>query len=258
MLIKKIPIKDIKPYANNPRKNDDAVADVLKSIENYDYIEPIVLDKDYNILAGHTRYKALLKQGKYEEIECVVAEHLTSQKAKEYRLVDNKVAEKSFWDDDLLKQELEELEEMGSGIVKDFDFDTDCLGLSEGVDENNETKYTKKVSGIQYTPSDEDVSLDELVDINKQKELKKEILSADLPKDVKDFLILASYRHIVFDYGKIADYYAKAPKNVQELFEKSALVIIDFEDAIQNGYVMSYDLIESLHGGANEDESKRI
>ena len=74
-----------------------------------------------------------------------------------------------------------------------------------------------------------------------------EILASRLSQDEQNFLIAAAYRHNVFQYSKIADYYAHSPKNVQALMEKSALVIIDFGQAIENGYVKFVEDIKALY-----------
>jgi site-specific DNA-methyltransferase (adenine-specific) len=106
MELKKIELSKIKPYEKNARKNDEAVEYVVKSIQQCEYIAPIILDENNVILAGHTRYKALKKLG-YKEAECVIKEGLTEEQKKKYRLLDNKTAEFADWDFDLLKDELD-------------------------------------------------------------------------------------------------------------------------------------------------------
>lgn len=98
-------------------------------------------------------------------------------------------------------------------------------------------KYTTKVEPPQYLPKNKCPSLHELIDTRKYSELVSEIKASAITDEQKEFLINAATRHIVFRYDKIADYYAHQDKTMQELMEKSALVIIDFEDAIANGYV---------------------
>ena len=90
---------------------------------------------------------------------------------------------------------------------------------------------------IIYEPKGEKPALEELYSTEKSAELIKGIESADLPEDIKDFLRAAAFRHIRFNYKKIADYYAHADKDLQELIEDSGMVIIDFEKAVQLGYV---------------------
>lgn len=101
-------IEDLTPYEKNPRKNDEAVKYVAESIKQFGFKVPIVIDKDGIIVAGHTRYKAA-KKLKLNEVPCIVADDLTDEQVKAFRLADNKVAERSEWDFDLLDDELQEL-----------------------------------------------------------------------------------------------------------------------------------------------------
>ena len=106
-------------------------------------------------------------------------------------------------------------------------------------------KYTTKVEPPQYLPKNKCPSINELVDTKKYTQLVSEISNADITPEQKEFLIKAATRHMVFRYDKIADYYAHQDKTMQELMEKSALVIIDFKDAIANGYVkLNKELID--------------
>lgn len=102
-------LKDIRPYPNNPRKNDTAVEAVAESIRQCGYVAPIIVDENGVILAGHTRYKALKALGR-SEAEVVVKEGLTEEQKKKYRLLDNKTNELASWDFELLAQELDGLD----------------------------------------------------------------------------------------------------------------------------------------------------
>ena len=105
-------LEEIKPYENNPRINDDAVEDVMESIRQCSYIAPIVVDEDGVILAGHTRYKALLRLG-YDECDVIVAEGLNEEQKRKYRLYDNKTAELAEWDQRKLMEELSDVDFLG-------------------------------------------------------------------------------------------------------------------------------------------------
>ena len=102
-------VKDLKPYEKNPRKNDDAVQYVANSIKEFGFRVPIVIDSDNNIVCGHTRWKAC-KKLKIDTVPCVVADDLTEEQIRAYRLADNKVGEKAEWDLELLDTELAEIE----------------------------------------------------------------------------------------------------------------------------------------------------
>lgn len=117
-------IADIKPYENNPRKNDEAVKYVAESIRAFGFKVPIVIDKNGIIVAGHTRYKAAKKLN-LKEVPCIVADDLTEEQVKAFRLADNKVAEKAEWDFELLESELDDL----------FEFDMTVFGFDEEEEE---------------------------------------------------------------------------------------------------------------------------
>lgn len=117
-------LEDIKPYEKNPRKNDNAVEYVANSIKSFGFRVPIVIDKDGVIVAGHTRYKASKKLG-LEKVPCIIADDLTPEQIKAYRLADNKVSEKSEWDFDLLFDELSEIGDLIDMSAFDFDINID-------------------------------------------------------------------------------------------------------------------------------------
>ena len=127
MEIAKLKLSKIKPYAKNPRKNDGAVDAVAESIRQCGYCAPIVVDEDYVILAGHTRYKALKKLG-WAEAEVVVRAGLTDEQKRKYRLLDNKTNEFAGWDFELLESELDGLDFEG------FDFGFDVPMIDESVE----------------------------------------------------------------------------------------------------------------------------
>lgn len=124
MIISEKKLGDIRPYEKNPRKNDAAVKYVAESIKQFGFKVPIVIDNNDVIVAGHTRWKAAKKLG-LEIVPCVVADDLTDEQIKAFRLADNKVAEKAEWDFDLLSGELDEL----------FDFDMAVLGFDDTEEE---------------------------------------------------------------------------------------------------------------------------
>lgn len=122
MNITNIPLKNLKPYENNPRKNDDAVKYVAESIKEFGFKVPIVIDKNNVIVAGHTGYKAA-KKLKMSEVPCIIADDLTDEQIKAFRLADNKVAEKAEWDFDLLNAELDDI----------IDLDMELFGFEDAL-----------------------------------------------------------------------------------------------------------------------------
>ena len=115
---KTMSIKDLIPYENNPRINDDAVDDVIASIEQCENLDPIEIDEDNVILSGHTRLKAL-KKLKYKETEVLQITGLTEEQKRKYRILANKTGERAEWDLNKLEIELADLDFEGY----DFDFD---------------------------------------------------------------------------------------------------------------------------------------
>ena len=112
-------LNEIKPYDKNPRKNDNAVEQVANSIKEFNFQQPIIIDKDNVIVCGHTRYKAAKKLN-LDTVPCVIADDLTDEQIKAYRLADNKVSELAEWDIDLLGEELDEIFDID---MSDFGFD---------------------------------------------------------------------------------------------------------------------------------------
>lgn len=121
MEIQQRKLADIKPYHNNPRVNDQAVDDVAKSIEEFGFRQPIVVDEEGVIIVGHTRFKAAEKLG-LDTVPVHVATGLSPAQIKAYRLADNKTGELAEWDMGLLPAELLELQEL--------DFDLDMIGFT--------------------------------------------------------------------------------------------------------------------------------
>lgn len=129
MNIQMLKLSDIKPYENNPRKNNEAVKYVAQSIKEFGFKVPIVIDKNNVIIAGHTRYKAA-KRLKMKEVPTIIADDLTDEQVKAFRLADNKVAEKAEWNFDLLPLEINDIFDIDMGA---FGFDLDFNGGGRGT-----------------------------------------------------------------------------------------------------------------------------
>ena len=139
-------LKDIKPYENNPRYNDNAVDAVAKSIKEFGFQQPLVLDKDNVIIVGHTRYKASIKLG-LEKVPCVIADNLTEEQVKAYRLADNKVGELAQWDYTALNMELDEIDMdmSGFGFIEISDIDIDQFFEETEPKQKEEEEEEKEV-----------------------------------------------------------------------------------------------------------------
>ena len=123
MQIKLAEISNIKPYENNPRKlSEQAIEKVAMSLKEYGFRQPIVVDKNMVIVAGHTRYRASKKLG-LKQVPISVIDNLSEEQINAYRIADNRTAEESEWDSELLKMEIKDLE------AKDFKLD--LLGFND-------------------------------------------------------------------------------------------------------------------------------
>ena len=122
-------IEELKAYKNNPRNNEKAVDYVANSIKEFGFKVPIIIDKNNEIIAGHTRLKASIKLG-LKEVPCIIADDLTEEQVKAFRLADNKVSEIAEWDFSLLDEELNNI----------LDIDMSEFGFEFDVKDNEETK----------------------------------------------------------------------------------------------------------------------
>lgn len=136
-------ISELIPYVNNARKNDQAVDAVASSIKNYGFKQPIVIDSQGEVIAGHTRLKASQKLG-LDVVPCIVADDLTPSQVKAYRIADNKVAELSEWDYELLKLELEDIEGFTGFEVEELEdlFEDEKEAKEESFSDKNKELYT--------------------------------------------------------------------------------------------------------------------
>jgi hypothetical protein len=239
------------PYSKNPRKNDKAVDRVAQSIQEFGFNQPIVVDKDNIIVVGHTRWKASKKLGLTEVPVLFMPDGISPSKVKAYRIADNKLNELAEWDDELLVEELKEL----ANELEDINitgFSEDVLGkMSLQTDE----QYTKKIDTPIYTPKGDKPKLKDLCDSTHTNTLLDKIKQSNLSEDIKQFLTLAAHRHTAFNYSLIAEYYAHADSELQQLMEDSALVIIDFNRAIELGYVkLSDDIAEVFQEVSNNGQ----
>lgn len=222
-------------------------------------IRPIVVDNTMTILGGNMRCRALydiatmgeqelteringVKNRTGEEkklladkwkawqdsptVEVIHADSLTDEQKKEFIIKDN--VGYGEWDFDLLANDWD------SELLNTWGLD---VWQQEDLEPQDDDKYTKKLEAPKYEITGEKPEAEDLTDDTRYNELIGEIDAADIPEEDKEFLKKAAVRHIVFNYTKIAEYYAHASKEVQELMENSALVIIDYNKAIELGYV---------------------
>jgi len=178
------------------------------------------------LVGGHQRLK-IAQELNIKEIPCVEVE-LNPDQEKELNIRLNKNS--GEWDYDALANYFD------VGELTEWGFTDDELQFYED-DKEDENIYTQKIETPKYEPTGNKPTEEELYNEEKVKELIKKIGLSNIKKEEKEFLIKAAYRHTVFNYKNIAEFYVHSSKEIQELMEDSALVIIDFKKAIEGGYI---------------------
>lgn len=233
-----VPTSKLKPNPSNPRiLRDEKFLKLKASIESFPDMlnkRPIVAvtdtDGKYMVLGGNMRLRAC-QDLKLKEVPIILADEWTEEQRREFIIKDNVGYGEWDWDQLANEWDAERLDAWGLDVPK--------------VEEEHDT-YTKKIDAPLYEPKGAKPSEAELYDTQKCDELIKQVNETKGLTDIeKRFLITAAKRHVVFDYEKIAEFYAHSSEQVQELMERSALVIIDFSQAIEQGYVkLSKDLVQ--------------
>lgn len=246
--IEKRDINDLVFYDKNPRRfTEKGLKDLKKSLERLGDANIITINYDNTVLGGHARL-SVMKQLGYKEVDVKVPDRLLDEKEVQEVVVRLNANTAGEFDNDILEKyyDKEDLVEWGYEIP-----DVDV-----GYKDEEESKYTRKVSLPIYEIRGENPKIEDMLDTSKADKFKEEIEKAEIPDDVKDFLVKCCTRLYEFDYGKIAEYYAHQDKKVQELMEKIALVLIDLNSAVENGYVELNQFIENcfLEDKENADE----
>ena len=148
---------------------------------------------------------------------------------------------------------LEDLEFIDIPELDMSQFDLENDNSNNNGNNDSDSSYSDKIKAPIYTPKGPKPIISELYDNSKTQMLISEIENSDLIQDEKKFLILAAQRHIIFNYQNIAEYYAHSEKSTQDLMEKSALVIIDFEKAIENGFIELTDKLNNIYENQKEN-----
>jgi hypothetical protein len=267
--IEYIPLAELltRLHPRNPKDHD--ISAIVQSYKYHGYVASGVIDSRTGLfLAGHGRIKALARM-KQQGMEAphgirnggadwlvpvqVGYESDSDEAALAYLAADNKLTELGGWDEPALAELLQEIHNSGEVALEASGFDADDLdqilndlGMMDEPEDNN---YSRKIEAPTYEPSGVKPGIDDLFDDSRTQSLIEAIEASDeLSQDEKEFLIIASQRHTVLDFGKIADYYAHSSEPVQKLMEDNALVIIDFEKAIELGFVQLTERIAELVG----------
>ena len=216
-----------------------------KSLSKFGAGRSILIDKNNRIIAGNKTTENFKELG-LENVKIVETDgntlvavkrndiDLDTSEGREFALADNQTAKTNIdFDFEQLESELDE------STLQEWSIDTQDH-------DDDDYKYTRKIKSVHYEPKDQKPRLKELYNKDKTEELIAKINSSNIDSDIKSFLIDAANRHTVFNYQRIADFYAHSDKDVQQLMEQSALIIIDFEKAIDLGYVkLTKDIAKS-------------
>ena len=250
-------INTLIPYINNTRTHSkEQIEQVKASIKEFGMCTPIGIHND-TIVYGHARIQSMKELG-YKEVPTLDLSHLTEAQKKAYIIADNKIALNAGWDEELLKIELQALQEMDFDLsltgfsdeeLKDFNLD-----IEDEIIINEENPYSQKVEIPTYEPDGEKPTFQEMYEDEKVLKLIDKIENSSVDNEIKQFLKLSAYRHLKFNYEKIANFYAHSNKEVQELMEDSYLVIIDFNKAIEDGLINLENEISEIYNEDNIDD----
>lgn len=229
-------IDELIPYENNPRLNDEAVEYVKNSIKEFGFKVPIVIDKDNIIIAGHTRIKASKELG-IKDIPCIIADDLTEEQVKAFRLADNKVAEKSLWDYSKLDEELDSILNIDMSM---FDFNTDEIDWS-GVDDLSDETYEEPEKDMLECPH--------CHHIDSKNHFRKIKSSDDIEKiKVPDFYVRQATLEDIDAIKKIAD------KNSQQI---GFVLRPALEENCKKGNLLVAEAIGEILGFCNYNTRKK-
>jgi len=246
--IKSVPISSLVLDPNNARKHSPKnLKAIANSLEKFGQRKPIVVHNGV-IIAGNGTIEAARSLDWTEITITEVPANWDIDTAKAFAIADNRTAELAEWDTPVLVEQLLEMENDGWDL-KEFGFDDGIMeSLQKEVDEASgmQQTYSNKMDIPQYQIVGDEPAISELYNSSKADNLKQEIDESRLPADIKEFLLLAANRHVQFDYKQIAEFYPHQSPEIQALMEESALVIIDAEDAIRNGYANFLTTITEL------------
>lgn len=247
MEIIKIKIDDLKPYEKNAKiHTKEQIEQIKASINQFGMNDPIAVWGEENLIVeGHGRLEALKELG-FKEVECIRLDHLTDEERKAYTLAHNKLTMNTDFDLSILDIELDSIQLID---MEQFGFINEVLEIN---DEELDEVYTTKIKIPQYEITGEEPHINDLVDDFKVNELLEEINKSSITEEQREFLKKAATRLYTFNYSNIAEYYAHQDREMQELMEKLALVIIDIKNAIANGYVELSSKLEEMM--ENEDK----
>lgn len=189
-------LEDLKPYEKNPRKNEKAIDFVANSIKEFGFKVPLVIDKNNVIVAGHTRYQASKQLG-LKEVPCLVADDLTDEQIKAFRIADNKTNDMAEWDDNLLGEELKDL--MDNFDMTDFGFgEFELSMLTEDMEPDGYDDELIK----QYTGNSEEFLANKRIIITYRTPEETEFLKNLIKEDKEELGVVYKIEDIMENYDE--------------------------------------------------------
>lgn len=218
--VEMVPLAELRPYDGNAKRHTNEQVDAVEaSIREFGFRAPILAwhneDGDAEIVAGHARAKAAQNLG-MGEVPVIFVDDLSDAQRRALTLVDNQTTMMTGWDDSQLDYELD--------ILSD-DFDMSDFGFD--LDQGEDDIYTGKTEGLIYEPADEKPEAFEMYDLSETQSLQRELNKLNIGIELKEMLEAAAYRFAVFDYSKIADYYANSTDQEKKAIELLEMVIVD-------------------------------
>ena len=233
-------IDELIPYVNNARTHsENQVTQIAASIKEFGFNNPILLDGDNGVVAGHGRLMAA-KKLKMKDVPCIELSHLSETQKKAYILADNKIALNAGWDEKLLNSELEELAAACVNI-EIMGFDIPCVTETERLSE-------LKFESIYYEPEHKPkITLPDCLNLEKFKAKIRVVDDADLKPEQKEVLKMFCYRFIKIDFENVANYYYfNASDEEKKVVERLRLVLCDsgINGFIEDDLLRCHEVIE--------------
>ena len=251
--IEAVPLASLNPYKNNPRRNAKSIPVVKQSVKRYGFLVPIVINNttDFEIAAGHTRLAASLELCKDEgrdpktvKVPCILAEHLTPEQIRQFRVVDNQAASLSNWDWGKLNEEFAAMPDVDWA---DFGFPA----------EKKETEKLSDVDGksLYYEPQNVSfISLEDCISMEKYEAKVAALDEFKLTKAQKDLLAKFALRFIRIDFEAVANYYTFfASEEEKKAIERLRLVLTDNG---KDGFIED-DMLRVLNIGREREGRER-
>lgn len=262
--IEYVALAELKRHPRNPKDHD--VSAIARSVNRFGFTAPVIIDERTGYLAArHGRIDTLAQlkaQGKEPPANVQTQEFdgdwlvpvvrgvafNSDAEIEAYLVADNRLTILGGWNEPELAALLQDLAAQDTALLEATGYDGDDLqALLDELDPSEDAKYSRKIEAPTYEPSGTKPAISELYDDARTKALIEAIdEEPTLTDDERRFLKIAAQRHTVLNFSRIADFYAHASAPVQSLMEDNALVIIDFERAIELGYVQLTERIAAL------------